>query len=97
MRKTKSFQQTAKKCKQRLWSVYPSAADLYHFDTDPDPGTEKFCYGSGSRQKLYGFGIRFQIKKKFEIKNAHFTCIVCLHYLFITFIYIIIIKLGLKK
>ena len=26
-----------------------SVADLYHFDTDPDPGGEKICYGSGSR------------------------------------------------
>ena len=26
-----------------------SVADPYHFDTDPDPGSEKICYGSGSR------------------------------------------------
>ena len=26
-----------------------SVADPYHFDTDPDPGCEKICYGSGSR------------------------------------------------
>ena len=24
-------------------------ADPYHFDTDPDQGREKICYGSGSR------------------------------------------------
>ena len=24
-------------------------ADPYHFDTDPDPGCEKICYGSVSR------------------------------------------------
>ena len=26
-----------------------SVADPYHVDTDPDPGCEKICYGSGSR------------------------------------------------
>ena len=26
-----------------------SVADPYHFDTYPDPGCEKICYGSGSR------------------------------------------------
>ena len=26
-----------------------SVADLYHFDTDPDSGCEKICYGSGFR------------------------------------------------
>ena len=24
-------------------------ADPFHFDTDPDPGCEEICYGSGSR------------------------------------------------
>ena len=26
-----------------------TVANLYHFDTDPDPGCEKIRYGSGSR------------------------------------------------
>ena len=26
-----------------------SVADPFHFDTGPDPGYEKMCYGSGSR------------------------------------------------
>ena len=26
-----------------------SVADPYHFYTDPDPGCEQICYGSGSR------------------------------------------------
>ena len=25
--------------------------DQFHFDTDPDPGCEKICYGSGSRSR----------------------------------------------
>ena len=35
-------------------SVYliTSVADPYHFDTDPDPGCEKICYGSGSRSRV---------------------------------------------
>ena len=38
--------------------LYPdpasSVADPYHFGTDPDPGCEKICSGSESRQKRYG-------------------------------------------
>ena len=30
-------------------SYISSVVDLYHFDTDPDPGCEKIHYGSGSR------------------------------------------------
>ena len=29
--------------------VTSSVADPYHFDTDPDPGSDKIRYGSGSR------------------------------------------------
>ena len=29
-----------------LFSI--SVADPYHFDTDPEPESEKICYGSGS-------------------------------------------------
>ena len=30
----------------------PSVADPYHLDTDPDPGCEKICYGSGSGSRV---------------------------------------------
>ena len=55
----------AKKCvvksvmKSVLWD---NVADLYHFDTDPDSGCEKICYGSGFRMWKNLLRIRIQDK-----------------------------------
>ena len=81
-------------------------ADQYHFDTDPDPGCEKFVwiqteglygFGSGPRPKIMQIRIQIQAKKKKVPgkskkfdKNAYFPCFVCLYYLTITFQYIVI-------
>ena len=35
-------------CISCFFTTGTSVADPYHFDTDPDPGYEKICYGSGS-------------------------------------------------
>ena len=33
----------------QLGAVFRSVADPYHIVTDPEPGCEKICYGSGTR------------------------------------------------
>ena len=51
-------------------------ADQYHFDADPDPGTEKIRYGSGSRTSFdtdpdpgRNDAIRIQAKKKIQYQE----------------------------
>ena len=39
------------KLTEKIWVGLTSVSDPYHFDTDPDPGCEKICYGSGSSKK----------------------------------------------
>ena len=48
---------------------YPaSVADPYHFDTDPDQGCEKICYGSISGSSKKGLSTR-KILKSYEKRS----------------------------
>ena len=77
-----------------LWGnldVHRNVTDPYHFDTDPDPGSEKIRQGSESwpnfdtyriQAKKIPVRIRIQGKKdqpcEFDFKNAQIPGFVCL-------------------
>ena len=65
-----------------------SVVDTYNFDPDSDQGSEKFRYGSESRQKRKL--VQEHLKICYKILPIHMHCVFKLYYLTLTFLYIII-------
>ena len=57
-------------------------ADSFHFDTDPNPGSENIRYGSGSRQKRTQYQENFKEFDFFIRSYAMFCEFILLNYHF---------------